>query len=58
MKPAPEASVIKTVSSPTGQYALLIVAALIFTTVAAAWLSGGLFGVISEVGRLMVGAAK
>jgi hypothetical protein len=58
MKPAPEASVIKTVSSPIAQYALLIAAALIFTTVAAAWLPGGLSGVLSEVGRLMVGAAN
>jgi hypothetical protein len=58
MKPAPEASVIKTVSSPTAQYALLAVAALILTTVFAAWLSGDLSVALSEVGRLMVGAAN
>jgi hypothetical protein len=58
MKPAPDASLIKTVSSSTGQYALLVIAGLVLATVAAAWLTGGLSGALSEVGRMLVGAAK
>lgn len=58
MKPAPEASLIRTVSKPTAQYALLVLVGFAIATVAVAYMQGGFGAMLAEVGRMLVGMPK
>lgn len=55
MSPAPKSTVIKTVSRPSVQYALLALCGALLAFGLAAFLSPAVGHVVAEVGRLLVG---